>query len=100
MHTTSASLLQRLREPKGPDDWTRFVQLYTPLLFHWMQKWGLQPQDAADLVQEVFVTLLQKLPDLPPELEYRIVGRHIVLLDVTANVIVDVARNIVPTLPS
>lgn len=63
MHTTSASLLQRLRAPKGPQDWTRFVQLYTPLLFHWMQKWGLQPQDAADLVQEVFVTLLQKLPE-------------------------------------
>ncbi len=40
--------------------------------------------------------LLQKLPELPPELEYRIVGRHIVLRDVTANVIVDVARNVVP----
>jgi hypothetical protein len=44
--------------------------------------------------------LLTKLPDLPPELEYRIVGHHILLRDVTANVIVDVARNIVPTLPS
>ena len=44
--------------------------------------------------------LLSKLPDLPPELEYRIVGRHIVLRDVTANVIVDVARDIVPTIPS
>jgi hypothetical protein len=44
--------------------------------------------------------LLQKLPDLPPELEYRIVGRHIILRDSTANVIVDVARDIVPTIPS
>jgi hypothetical protein len=44
--------------------------------------------------------LLQKLPDLPPELEYRIVGRHIVLRDSTANVIVDIARNVVPTIPS
>jgi hypothetical protein len=40
--------------------------------------------------------LLQKLPELPPELEYRMVGHHIVLRDVTANVIVDVARNVVP----
>ena len=40
--------------------------------------------------------LLQKLPELPPELEYRIVGHHIVLRDVTANLIVDVARDIVP----
>ena len=44
--------------------------------------------------------LLAKLPDLPPELEYRIVGHHIVLRDVTANIVVDVARNIVPTIPS
>jgi len=44
--------------------------------------------------------LLKKLPDLPPELEYRLVGHHIVLRDVTANVVVDVARNIVPTIPS
>lgn len=44
--------------------------------------------------------LLQKLPELPPELEYRIVGHHIVLRDVTANVIVDVVRDIVPTIPS
>ena len=40
--------------------------------------------------------LLQKLPELPPELEYRIVGHHIVLRDVAANIIVDVARDIVP----
>ena len=40
--------------------------------------------------------LLQKLPDLPPELEYRIVGHHIVLRDVPANLVVDVARDIVP----
>jgi hypothetical protein len=44
--------------------------------------------------------LLQKLPELPEELEYRIVGRNLVLRDVTANVIVDIARNIVPTIPS
>ena len=40
--------------------------------------------------------LLQKLPGLPPDLEYRIVGHHIVLRDVPANLVVDVARDIVP----
>ena len=44
--------------------------------------------------------LLRKLPELPPELEYRIVGRHIILRDVTANVIVDIARDVVPTVRS
>src|SRR5439155_17430108 len=43
--------------------WKRFVQLYTPLLLFWAQRCGLQNQDAADLVQEVFVTLVQKMPE-------------------------------------
>lgn len=44
--------------------------------------------------------LLRLLPDLPPELEYRIVGHHLLLRDVTANVIVDIIRDVVPTIPS
>ena len=38
--------------------------------------------------------LLQKLPTLPPELEYRIVGRDLILRDVTGNVVVDVMRGV------
>lgn len=41
--------------------------------------------------------LLQKLPDLPPELEYRIVGRHLILRDVKANLIVDALRDAIPS---
>jgi hypothetical protein len=44
--------------------------------------------------------LLRKLPDLPPELEYRIVGRNLILRDVKANLIVDILRGVVPTIPS
>jgi RNA polymerase sigma-70 factor, ECF subfamily len=62
MHTTSASLLDRLRQPSSHDAWARFVQLYTPLMFHWVRGLGLNDHDAADLVQDVFTTLLQKLP--------------------------------------
>lgn len=40
--------------------------------------------------------LLQKLPDLPSELEYRIVGRNLILRDVKANLIVDVLRDAIP----
>jgi hypothetical protein len=40
--------------------------------------------------------LLQKLPTLPPELEYRIVGRDLILRDVTGNVVVDVMREVFP----
>lgn len=63
MHTTSGSLLVQLRNAGQQDAWARFVQLYTPLLHYWAKHLGLQNQDAADLVQEVFVILIKKLPE-------------------------------------
>ncbi|MFO0928497.1 MAG: sigma-70 family RNA polymerase sigma factor [Gemmataceae bacterium] len=62
MTQTPASLLERLRQPFDPDAWARFVSLYTPLIYAWGRRVGLQEPDAADLVQEVFVTLLRVLP--------------------------------------
>ena len=59
---TPVSLLERLRRPNDPEAWNRFVHLYTPLLASWAARAGLQEQDAADLIQDVFVLLLQKLP--------------------------------------
>jgi RNA polymerase sigma-70 factor, ECF subfamily len=62
MHTTPASLLQRLRQPSPQQAWEQFVELYTPLIYAWAARLNLQSQDAADLVQDVFTLLLQKLP--------------------------------------
>lgn len=62
MNSTSISLLERLRERHEEDAWERFVQLYTPLLCHWVRRLGLEGQDAADLVQDIFTVLVQKLP--------------------------------------
>ncbi|HVS33977.1 MAG TPA: sigma-70 family RNA polymerase sigma factor, partial [Gemmataceae bacterium] len=62
MNSTSSSLLERLRQPGADDAWRRFVRLYTPLLFHWAQGAGLPRQDAADLVQDVLVLLVRKMP--------------------------------------
>ncbi len=62
MHTTPVSLLERLRAPSG-DAWEEFVRLYTPLLFAWATRAGLQEADAADLVQEVLVLLVARLPE-------------------------------------
>jgi RNA polymerase sigma-70 factor, ECF subfamily len=63
MHTTSVSLLERLKQPAAQESWARFVNLYTPLLFYWARRLGLQETDAADLVQDVFTVLVKKLPD-------------------------------------
>jgi RNA polymerase sigma-70 factor (ECF subfamily) len=60
---TSASLLERLRRPDDQQAWARFVDLYTPLLYFWACRVGLRGQDAQDLVQEVFLTLVRKLPE-------------------------------------
>jgi hypothetical protein len=40
--------------------------------------------------------LLKALPELPKGLEYRMVGRDLILRDVTGNVIVDILRNVFP----
>jgi RNA polymerase sigma-70 factor (ECF subfamily) len=64
MHTTPVSLLLRLHRPSlEPEAWPKFVELYTPLLFTCARRLGLRAQDAADLVQDVFTVLVQKLPE-------------------------------------
>jgi RNA polymerase sigma-70 factor (ECF subfamily) len=62
MNTTPVSLLERLRLPEASAAWPRFVDLYTPLLYHWSRRLGLQQSDAEDLVQEVMMTLLKEMP--------------------------------------
>jgi RNA polymerase sigma-70 factor, ECF subfamily len=62
MQRTPVSLLERLGGPQEKEAWERFVQLYSPLLCHWAQRLGLEGHDAADLVQDVFTVLVQKLP--------------------------------------
>jgi RNA polymerase sigma-70 factor (ECF subfamily) len=69
MYTTSISLLERLRQPMDPA-WGRFVDLYAPLLHRWACRLNLSDGDAADLVQDVFVQLVRKLP------EFRHDGQH------------------------
>jgi RNA polymerase sigma-70 factor, ECF subfamily len=59
---TPASLLERLRRPADAEAWARFVHLYTPLLASWAARAGLPDHDAAELIQDVFVLLLEKLP--------------------------------------
>ncbi len=41
-------------------------------------------------------TLLVNLPKLPPELEYRVVGHYLVLMDAKANLILDYIPNAIP----
>jgi RNA polymerase sigma-70 factor (ECF subfamily) len=63
MSETPASLLDRLRVSANQEAWQHFVSLYTPLLFQWARRVGLDATDAADLVQDVLLLLVRKLPE-------------------------------------
>jgi RNA polymerase sigma factor (sigma-70 family) len=51
--TTRPSLLVRIRDLKDEEAWRQFVGLYTPLVYRYARKRGLQDADAADLAQDV-----------------------------------------------
>lgn len=50
---TSLTLLERLRNADDSEAWTRFHDLYAPLIRWWLAARGLQTQDAEDVQQEV-----------------------------------------------
>jgi RNA polymerase sigma-70 factor (ECF subfamily) len=62
METTPVSLLDKLKRSRDPRAWQRLVELITPLLFAWARRVGLQDADAADLVQETFLLIHDKIP--------------------------------------
>lgn len=53
---TSRSLLDRVRADDAAA-WDRLVGLYAPLVFYWCRRADLQEQDAADVLQEVFLAV-------------------------------------------
>jgi RNA polymerase sigma-70 factor (ECF subfamily) len=73
MFTTPPSLLERIRDDPTRQAWQQFVDLYTPLLFSWARRLGLSDHDAADLVQDIFAILVEKLPGFryDPALSFR-----------------------------
>lgn len=50
---TRASLLVRIRDGNNHVAWREFVQLYSPVVYGFARKRGLQDADAADLMQDV-----------------------------------------------
>jgi len=59
---TSASLLQRV-QARSDAGWERLVELYTPLIRTWLGRHLPQPDDANDLVQQVFTVVVARLPE-------------------------------------
>jgi RNA polymerase sigma-70 factor (ECF subfamily) len=59
---TSPSLLERIRDPNDAASWQTFVEIYTPLIYHYCRGQGLQDADAADVAQEVLTQLARSMP--------------------------------------
>ncbi len=57
---THRSLLDGARA-RDSAAWERMVTLYAPLVLSWCRGWGLRPDDAADVFQEVFQSVATHL---------------------------------------
>ncbi len=85
MLDTPVTLLHRLCGQPVPSDWERFVRLFTPLLRRWAVRFGVPENSVEDLLQELFVLLIRKLPEfrLDPSRSFRAwlwtVFRHTVM---------------------
>jgi RNA polymerase sigma-70 factor (ECF subfamily) len=56
--STSHTLLARVGRQE-PAAWERFTRLYGPVVYRWCTTAGLNPHDAADVMQEVFQAVFQ-----------------------------------------
>lgn len=63
MPDTSASLLEELRTRPSEQAWQRMVQVYDSLFRGWLTAQGVHPDDSDDLVQEILLVMMRKLPE-------------------------------------
>ncbi len=90
MVETRGSLLKRLRHSCDQENWAEFVALYEPLIFRYVRSRGLSENDAQDVVQNVFASLVQTLLNF--ELDHTRGRFRTWLWRVTQNAITDWAR--------
>ncbi len=58
---TRPSLLLRLRDSEDAEAWRVFVEVYTPMVYAYCRRRGLQPSDVADVAQEVMVQVSRSM---------------------------------------
>lgn len=54
--SSASSLLAGVRQ-RDPDAWRRLTAIYGPAVFEWGRRAGLQPADAADVLQQTFASV-------------------------------------------
>lgn len=64
--STHLTLLQRANRGDS-SAWKRMVQIYSPLVYSWARRGGLQSADAADVVQETMASVSRDLEKYDPD---------------------------------
>jgi len=59
---TRDSLILRITQGGDHLSWEEFFAIYQPFVFSVVKRLGIRDQDASDIVQDVFVTLVRALP--------------------------------------
>jgi len=59
---TSPSLLLRIRDSSDHEAWTKFQEVYLPIIRSFCLHWGLQSADADDIAQEVLAVVARSMP--------------------------------------
>lgn len=60
---TRQSLLARVKGERDESAWQEFYQMYWRAVYGYAIHFGMPPQAAEDIVQEVFIKLLRRLPE-------------------------------------
>ena len=58
---TSLTLLQSIKKSGDRESWQLLNQLYAPLIRRWLNKCDIRLADEDDLLQEVFLTVVEKI---------------------------------------
>jgi len=58
---TQPSLLIRLGDGQDDEAWNQFIEIYSPFVYQYMRRHGLQDADAADVTQEVLRTVARSV---------------------------------------
>ena len=61
VEVTRPSLLLRIRDLRDEAAWAEFAKLYTPLIYRFSRRCGLQDADASSVTQDVLVTVARTI---------------------------------------
>lgn len=74
MDSTPVSLLKRASSGEDSEAWAKLVDLLLPKLVDWSKSFDLAPADRDDVIQDLFLYLLQKLPDFQYDAQRTFLG--------------------------